>query len=71
MLPKDKPQPSESFDFLGMLLLSPGLALFLYGVSSIPEAGTVAAAQVLVPAVDRPGAGRRRSCSTRCARTTR
>ena len=33
--------PSESFDFVGMLLLSPGLALFLYGVSSIPEAGTV------------------------------
>jgi hypothetical protein len=30
------PEPSESFDFLGMLLLSPGLALFLYGVSSIP-----------------------------------
>ena len=24
-----------------MLLLSPGLALFLYGVSSIPEAGTI------------------------------
>ncbi|MEQ4305943.1 DHA2 family efflux MFS transporter permease subunit [Plantactinospora sp. B6F1] len=51
VLPKDEPQPSESFDFLGMLLLSPGLALFLYGVSSIPEAGTVAAAKVLVPAI--------------------
>ena len=33
-----------------MLLLSPGLALFLFGVSSIPGAGTVAAAKVLVPA---------------------
>ncbi|HEY7814433.1 MAG TPA: DHA2 family efflux MFS transporter permease subunit, partial [Nakamurella sp.] len=31
VLPKDDPQPSESFDFRGMLLLSPGLALFLYG----------------------------------------
>ncbi|GIG89486.1 DHA2 family efflux MFS transporter permease subunit [Plantactinospora endophytica] len=51
VLPKDEPHPSESFDFLGMLLLSPGLALFLYGVSSIPEAGTVAAAKVLVPAI--------------------
>jgi EmrB/QacA subfamily drug resistance transporter len=49
VLPKDRPQPSESFDFLGMLLLSPGLALFLYGVSSIPEAGTVADNKVLIP----------------------
>ena len=39
VLPKDTPQPSESFDFLGMALLSPGLALFLYGVSSIPGDG--------------------------------
>lgn len=38
-LPKDAPEPSESFDFLGMLLLSPGLALFLFGVSSLPEKG--------------------------------
>jgi EmrB/QacA subfamily drug resistance transporter len=37
-LPKDAPEPSESFDLLGMLLMSPGLALFLYGVSSIPGA---------------------------------
>src|SRR5699024_10922267 len=50
-LPKDKPEPSQSFDFLGMLLLSPGLALFLYGVSSIPRTGTVAAAEVLIPAL--------------------
>ncbi|MDV7245065.1 MULTISPECIES: DHA2 family efflux MFS transporter permease subunit [Rhodococcus] len=48
ILPSDKPSPSESFDFLGMLLLSPGLALFLFGVSSIPEVGTVASARVLV-----------------------
>jgi EmrB/QacA subfamily drug resistance transporter len=51
VLPKDQPHRSESFDFLGMLLLSPGLALFLYGVSSIPGAGTVAAAKVLIPAI--------------------
>ncbi len=38
ILEKDAPQPSESFDFLGMALMSPGLALFLYGVSSIPGA---------------------------------
>jgi EmrB/QacA subfamily drug resistance transporter len=40
ILPKDTPQPSESFDFLGMALMSPGLALFLFGVSSIPGEGT-------------------------------
>ena len=51
VLPKDRPQPGESFDFLGMVLLSPGLALFLYGMSSIPSAGTVAATTVLVPGV--------------------
>jgi EmrB/QacA subfamily drug resistance transporter len=38
VLAKDSPEPSESFDFLGMALMSPGLALFLYGVSSIPGA---------------------------------
>ena len=50
MLPKDEVAPSESFDFLGMLLLSPGLALFLFGVSSIPGEGTVMAPRVLVSA---------------------
>ena len=48
-LPKDSPEPSESFDFLGMLMLSPGLALFLYGVSSLPETGTITATKVWVP----------------------
>ncbi|MDN5794810.1 MAG: DHA2 family efflux MFS transporter permease subunit [Intrasporangium sp.] len=50
-LPKDKPEPSESFDVVGMLLMSPGLALFLYGVSSIPGEGTIAAAKVLLPGI--------------------
>jgi EmrB/QacA subfamily drug resistance transporter len=47
-LPKDSPQPSESFDFVGMSMLSPGLALFLYGVSSLPAAGTITATKVWV-----------------------
>ncbi|GIE95475.1 DHA2 family efflux MFS transporter permease subunit [Paractinoplanes rishiriensis] len=42
-LPKDTPEPSESFDVVGALMLSPGLALFLYGVSSLPETGTITA----------------------------
>ena len=50
-LPKDSPRPSESFDFLGVLMMSPGLALFLYGVSSIPAEGTVGTPKVLVPAL--------------------
>ncbi len=50
VLPKDNPTPSETFDWIGMLLLSPGLALFLYGVSSIPAAGTVMDREVLLPA---------------------
>ncbi|QLY28528.1 DHA2 family efflux MFS transporter permease subunit [Nocardia huaxiensis] len=51
VFPADKPEPSQSFDFIGMLLASPGLAAFLYGVSSIPEAGTVVAKRVLIPAI--------------------
>jgi EmrB/QacA subfamily drug resistance transporter len=50
VFPSDKPEPSESFDFLGMLLASPGLALFLFGVSSIPGEGTISSAKVLAPA---------------------
>ena len=49
VLPSDAPQPSESFDFVGMLLLSPGLALFLFGVSSLPqEEGDITAPRVWV-----------------------
>jgi EmrB/QacA subfamily drug resistance transporter len=51
VLPKDQVEPSESFDWLGMLMLSPGLAAFLYGVSSIPEHGTVTATEVWLPAL--------------------
>ncbi|WP_067855550.1 DHA2 family efflux MFS transporter permease subunit [Nocardia shimofusensis] len=51
VLPPDRPEPSESFDFLGMLLASPGLALFLYGVSTIPEVGTFADKKVIIPVV--------------------
>jgi len=54
-LDKDDPQSSETFDFIGMLLLSPGLACLLYGVSSIPAAqsdhGTMWTKNVVIPAV--------------------
>ncbi|MTE16372.1 DHA2 family efflux MFS transporter permease subunit [Nocardia aurantiaca] len=51
VFPRDNPEPSQTFDFLGMLLASPGLAAFLYGVSSIPGEGTVKSAKVLIPAI--------------------
>jgi DHA2 family multidrug resistance protein len=50
VFPEDEAHPSETFDFLGMLMLSPGLATFLYGVSSIPGRGTVADPHVYIPA---------------------
>jgi MFS transporter, DHA2 family, multidrug resistance protein len=50
IFPRDEAHPSETFDFLGMLMLSPGLAAFLYGVSSIPSRGTVADRHVWIPA---------------------
>ena len=49
-LPSDRPEPSESFDVIGMLLMSPGLALFLYGISSIPGEGTFFSKKVGIPA---------------------
>ncbi len=47
-LPRDTATAAESFDFFGMLLLSPGLALFLFGISSIPGEGTFMSAKVLI-----------------------
>jgi EmrB/QacA subfamily drug resistance transporter len=44
---KSKP----AFDFVGLVLLSPGLAIFLYGVSSSSAAGTFLTPHVLIPAV--------------------
>ena len=51
VLPADVVEPSETFDWVGMLLLSPGLAAFLYGVSTVPEVGTVWDTKVIAPAV--------------------
>ncbi|OUZ09107.1 MFS transporter [Aeromicrobium sp. PE09-221] len=48
VLDADRAEPSESFDVVGMLMMSPGLALFLFGISSIPEEGTIAAPKVWI-----------------------
>ncbi|GAB7143615.1 DHA2 family efflux MFS transporter permease subunit [Mycobacterium riyadhense] len=47
---KDQPRPSEVFDFIGVLLLLPGLATLLYGLSSLPGRGTAADPEVCLPA---------------------
>ncbi|MHA7652989.1 DHA2 family efflux MFS transporter permease subunit [Mycobacterium sp. ML4] len=51
VFPRDEPAPSETFDAVGVLLLSPGLATFLFGVSSIPGRGTLADRHVLIPVI--------------------
>ncbi|MBY0387792.1 MAG: DHA2 family efflux MFS transporter permease subunit [Mycobacterium pseudokansasii] len=51
MFPKDQPAPAESFDLVGVLLLAPGLATFLFGVSSIPGRGSVTDRYVAVPVI--------------------
>ena len=49
MFPRDRPRPSETFDFVGMLLLSPGLATLLFGISSVPRRGTFTDNHVWIP----------------------
>lgn len=51
MFPKDRPAPSEALDVTGMLLLSPGMAALLAGLSSLPGRGTIADRHVLAPSV--------------------
>ncbi|MCV7071672.1 DHA2 family efflux MFS transporter permease subunit [Mycolicibacterium rufum] len=46
---RDEPSDAEPFDVIGMLLLSPGLASLLYGVSSLPEHTSVTDAHVWIP----------------------
>jgi EmrB/QacA subfamily drug resistance transporter len=48
-LAKDSPEPTERLDLLGVALMSPGLALFLYGISSIPGEHTFNSTKVYVP----------------------
>jgi EmrB/QacA subfamily drug resistance transporter len=49
LFPRDRPRPSETFDFIGLLLLSPGLATLLFGISSVPRCGTFADNHVWIP----------------------
>ena len=51
ILPKDAPEGAGKFDFPGMLMVSPGLAALIFGVSKIPSAGGVGALEVWLPAL--------------------
>jgi EmrB/QacA subfamily drug resistance transporter len=51
VLPKDEPQPAHRFDALGLFLLSPGLALLIYGLAQSSSSGGFGATKVLVPAL--------------------
>jgi EmrB/QacA subfamily drug resistance transporter len=51
MFPKDRPAPSETPDVTGMLLLSPGMAILLAGLSSTPGRRAIADHHVLIPSL--------------------
>ncbi|MBA0044820.1 DHA2 family efflux MFS transporter permease subunit [Mycobacteroides sp. LB1] len=51
MFPADRPAPSEKLDIVGALLLSPGVATLLAGVSAIPGRDSVADRHVLLPVI--------------------
>ena len=49
VLPRDVPQPAHRLDWLGLALLSPGLAMLIYGLAESGSEGGFGHAQVLLP----------------------
>lgn len=49
VVPDDAPEPPRPLDWRGLLLMSPGLALVIYGVSAAGESAGFATPAVLVP----------------------
>ena len=49
ILPRDVPQKEQRLDLVDLLLLSPGLALVIYGLAETNSAGGFGAAKVLIP----------------------
>ena len=49
VLPRDVEQPSHQLDWLGLALLSPGLAAIIYGLAESSSAGGFGHPEVLVP----------------------
>ena len=50
ILKPDRPEPAEKLDLLGLALVSPGLAIFIYGLAQSAEAGGFFNSDVLIPA---------------------
>ena len=48
---RDEPSPGERLDWQGLAMLSPGLALFVYGLAETGPAGGFNAPEVLVPMI--------------------
>jgi EmrB/QacA subfamily drug resistance transporter len=51
VLPSDVPQPAHRLDWLGLALLSPGLAALIYGLAESGSKGGFGEAQVLLPMI--------------------
>src|SRR3954451_23048871 len=51
VLAKDQPQPAERLDVLGLALLSPGLALMIYGLAESASSGGFGATKVWATAL--------------------
>jgi EmrB/QacA subfamily drug resistance transporter len=51
VLPRDVPAHEQRLDFVGLLLLSPGLPLMIYGLAETNSAGGFGSPRVLVPLV--------------------
>src|SRR3954471_17724839 len=51
ILPRDVPKHDERLDWLGFVLLSPSLAMIIYGLAQSGSVGGFGAAQVLVPII--------------------
>jgi EmrB/QacA subfamily drug resistance transporter len=49
LLPGDRPAAHERLDWLGLLLLSPGLAAFVYGLAETSSSGGVGSPRALIP----------------------
>ena len=49
MLPRDVPDATQRLDWLGLVLLSPGLAALIYGLAQTSGSGGFGSAEVLVP----------------------
>jgi EmrB/QacA subfamily drug resistance transporter len=49
LLPRDAPAAHQRLDWLGLVLLSPGLAAFVYGLAETSSAGGIGSAQAWLP----------------------